>query len=268
MHFSFLLKENIDRTFDLFDRYINNMSTSEKVGTLLSFGTVGVSSFFIIPRISPMRALILGFRSLIKRQKVKSQRIEDIEKIRDKVHDYLSQSYDQFLVVRGPKGIGKTVAIKSALANTWSVCFTKNSILPGENKKVIIDQVLTDFTNIKIGWFNKTQTAEHVIFWNNIFTFGVRKPIIVISAQERKKGEPYAQVAEAARDLADMGIRVIIDSSEGALRNDPFTLRECFIELEPMPIEMLKKIPEIQKLIGFLEKEGIFNEVIQKSETI
>ena len=180
----------------------------------------------------------------------------------------MSESNDQFVVVRGPKGIGKTVAIQSAMANTWSVCYTARSISPGTNKEAIVDRVLRDFTNIQLGWFDKTQAAKHIIFWNNIFTFGFRKPIIVISAQERKKDEPYAQVAEAARDLADMGIRVIIDSSEGALLNEPFTLRECFIELEPMPIEMLKKIPEIQKLIGFLEKEDIFNEVFLKCETI
>jgi hypothetical protein len=107
--------------------------------------------------------------------------------------------------------------------------------------------------------------------WNSFFTFlsgRRRKPIIVISAQERQKDQPHAQIAEAARELAFMGIRVIIDSSDGALFNHPFTLRELFIELEPMPLDLIEKMPEIQELIDFLKKNNMYDEVIQYTETI
>jgi hypothetical protein len=149
----------------------------------------------------------------------------------------LAITTDQFLVVRGPKGIGKTVAIENALAHTWSVCYVRRPIEPGTRKSQIVDQVLDDFTNIENRFLTKDKATNHVLFWNSVFTLGRHKPIIVISAQERLKDQPHAHIAEAARDLAKMGMRVIIDSSEGALFNHPLTLRETFIEMEPMSLD-------------------------------
>lgn len=107
---------------------------------------------------------------------------------------------------------------------------------------------------------SRDKATNHVLFWNSVFTLGRRKPIIVISAQERLKGQPHAHIAEAARDLAKMGMRVIIDSSDGALFNHPLTLRETFIEMEPMSLDLIEKMPEIQELIDFLKKNNIFDE--------
>lgn len=210
--------------------------------------------------------LFLGFRSLIRGPPTKSLRLKDVQLIRETVHIDLQNTKDQFLVVKGPKGIGKTVAIESALAHTWLVCYIENPIPPGMNKLEIVNQVLDDFTNIENRFLKKNRATKHVLFWNSFFTSlsgRHRKPIIVISAQERKKGEPYAQVEEAARDLAIKGIRVVIDSSDASLSKDHVTIREHVIEIEPMSLDLVLQIPEIKELIEFLKKNNIFDEVSQ-----
>lgn len=257
-------QENLNRTFKLIDKSIEvflKLSPLQQVGT---FVTISATSLYGIPRISPiLRTLFLGFRSLIRGPQTKSLRSKDVEIIRENVHNDLAITTDQFLVVRGPKGIGKTVAIENALAHTWSVCYVRRPIEPGTRKSQIVDQVLDDFTNIENRFLTKDKATNHVLFWNSVFTLGRRKPIIVISAQERLNGQPHAHIAEAARDLAKMGMRVIIDSSDGALYSHPLTKRELFIEMEPMSLDLIEKMPEIQELIDFLKKNNIFDEAIQ-----
>lgn len=138
------------------------------------------------------------------------------------------------------------------------------------NKIKIVDQVFGDFTDMRASFNKKKTAAKYLILWNNFFTFlsgRRRKPIIVITAEERHKGEPYAQIAEAARDLAYMGIRVVIDCPDSALYNPPFTLREIFYEMEPMSLDLIEQIPEIQGLIAFLKKNNMFDEVIEYTQT-
>ena len=104
--------------------------------------------------------------------------------------------------------------------------------------------------------------------WNKIFTVcfsgRVRKPIIVIPTQERRKDEQYAQIGEAACDLAAMGLRVIVDNDSGLL-DFAITNHEFIIEMEPMSIELINKMPQIQKLIDFLKNEDLYDEVFQNS---
>lgn len=184
-------QENLNRTFKLIDKSIEvflKLSPLQQVGT---FVTISATSLYGIPRISPiLRTLFLGFRSLIRGPQTKSLRSKDVEIIRENVHNDLAITTDQFLVVRGPKGIGKTVAIENALAHTWSVCYVRRPIEPGTRKSQIVDQVLYDFTNIENRFLTKDKATNHVLFWNSVFTLGRRKPIIVISAQERLEGQP------------------------------------------------------------------------------
>jgi hypothetical protein len=154
-------QENLDRTLKLIDKSIEvflKLSPLQQFGTVV---TVGLTSVLAVPRISPIRALFLGFRSVIRGPQTKSLRSKDVFEIRKRVHNELQKTKDQFLVVRGPKGIGKTVAIENALAHTWSVCYVQNAIKPGKDKDEIVDQVLGDFTNIRVGFINKTTATKH-----------------------------------------------------------------------------------------------------------
>ena len=98
--------------------------------------------------------------------------------------------------------------------------------------------------------------------WNRILTLGFKQPILVISAAERQKGQPYSEIASAARDLANMGLRVVIDSSEGALTDAPQTLREYYIEVEPMSLDIVNQMPQLTCLLKFLRNEKLYDEVI------
>ena len=97
--------------------------------------------------------------------------------------------------------------------------------------------------------------------WNRILTLGFKQPILVISAAERQKGQPYSEIASAATDLANMGLRVVIDSSEGALTDESRTLTECYIEVEPMSLETVNQMPELTNLLKFLRNEKLYDEV-------
>ena len=115
---------------------MNNKDNGKKYSeatSMLSKTVITITAIGVLVR-SPLRAISLGLRSLIRRPKVKSLRSNEIETIRTKVHCNLNQGNDQFLVVRGPMGIGKSLVIRNALAHTWGAFFASYSITP-EMKK-------------------------------------------------------------------------------------------------------------------------------------
>lgn len=156
--------QDLEKFIDKSAEISNKRSTLEKFGAAI---TIVGTSIYAIPRVSPiLRVLFLGFRSLIRGSSTKSLRSKDVELIRRIVHNDLQTTKDQFLVVKGPKGIGKSVAIENALAHSWSVCYIESPIQPGMNKIEIIDQVLDDFTDIDNRFIRKSKATKHVIFWN------------------------------------------------------------------------------------------------------
>ena len=250
----------VEFSLEIIDSFLQ--LANSKIGVALTLTSATLGPAFLFKRVGFRRALVVGISSLFRGPPVKSQRTADVANIREVVHRLLAQSPDQFLVVRGPKGIGKTIAIENALAHTCGVCYAGDPIQPGNTKDYIVDKALTGFTTIGANpWIDKDRVARRVIMWHRIFFLG-RKPIMVISAQERKKGEPYAQIAEAARDLAKKGLRVIVDTSDGALTNQPLTLRELYIEMEPMSLETINQMPELVEFIKFLKEQDIYNEVL------
>ena len=164
------------------EKVINTPTLFETVVTIAAVGALVRS---------PLRALSLGLRSLIRRPQVKSLRSNEIETIRTKVHCNLNQGNDQFLVVRGPMGIGKSLVIRNALSHTWGAFFTSYSITPGMKKGEIMDKVLHDFafsTGFPYPCIYKIRVAERLIWWNNFLTSlsgHRRKPIVVIRVDER-----------------------------------------------------------------------------------
>ena len=81
----------------------------------------------------------------------------------------------------------------------------------------------------------------------------------MLRVPERERGEPYAQVTSAVRDLADIyGLRVIVDGSPNSL---PPTLiatkRETVIAVGPMSKEQIESIPEFKDLIVFLKSHDL-----------
>lgn len=72
------------------------MSPLEQAGTVIA---VGLTSVLVVPRISPIRALFLGFRSLIRGPKTKSLRSNDVFEIRKRVNnnENMKKLLDEFV---------------------------------------------------------------------------------------------------------------------------------------------------------------------------
>jgi hypothetical protein len=107
-----------------------------------------------------------------------------------------------------------------------------------------------------------------------------RSPIVVIAAKERsvEMSEDYAQVPSAARELATMGFRVIVDAAPNSYPNERIG-RERFLALSDLPVEvfvldqsrtigyfffqstffiqMFRKDPEFRSMFRLLSKLGI-----------
>ena len=224
---------------------------------------IGATTAFTALPIAPFkigfgRACMLAVRSKFFKPLKQSQRKNDIEIIlRDYVNNK-SQELDQYLIVQGPRGIGKTCAIRTALQRTCGVSFIKG-VRPETQKELIMDKALTEITNIRINFIDKTASAERVIWWYR-FLFR-RRPILVIPADERSVDQKYAELPQAARQLADYNVFVIIDASNNAIPTR-FTERELIYEMQPMPDEIITTLPQLIKLFDFLKLTNLYEDVL------
>ncbi len=83
--------------------------------TILSIAAIGLASgsvFGVIPRVGPVRALSLHFKSYLKAPKPLSVRKSDINQLTDLL---LSMERGEYITVTGGKGIGKTCLIDTTL---------------------------------------------------------------------------------------------------------------------------------------------------------
>lgn len=229
----------------------------------------------VIPRVGPVRALSLGFKSYFKTTYPLSVRKSDINQLSDSL---LWMEKGEYITVTGGKGIGKSCLIDTTLNRQFGVvkisvsCFlysifvyvnVKLNMLffvqtkSGADKDIIIDLALRALTGIQIDFLKPVGSARRLLFFYS-FLFK-RSPIVVIRVPERERGEQYPQVTSAVRDLTDLyGLRVVVDGSPNSL---PPTLiatkREVVVAIEPMSKEQIDYIPEYKDLIDFLKSHNL-----------
>lgn len=220
--------------------------------------TTILSTIFVIRRIGLSRALALAIHSRFKSPEVISQRSVDVKLIKEKINGVLNRRHDVFLIVNGPKGVGRTAAVETALQRTYGVCWVYGSIQPGMDKDRIVSRVLGALTKNQLNWIKEQETARRVIFWHRFY----RKPVVVLSAQACRPGQQYAQITEAARDLAIMGLRIVIDCPDGALPEESLTKRELIHEMQPMNLEEINRIPELNRLIQYLKNREMYDVIV------
>jgi len=202
------------------------------------------------PKIGFGRACMLGIRSKFFKPRKQSQRETDIEII---LREFVNNKHlqpDQYLIVKGQKGIGKTCVIATALQRTFGVSFM-GGVRPETNKDFIMSQALTSITNISFDFINRKRSAERVIWWYQLLFR--RRPILVIPADEREEGQKYAELPQSARELAKYGVFVIIDASDNSLPPQE-TTREHIYEMQPMPDNIIVTLPQLIELFDFLKK--------------
>ena len=233
---------------------------SQMVPVILPFltATTVFTSLPFAPKIGFGRACMLGIRSIFFKPLTQSQRKSDIEIILRKYVNNKSLQPDQYLVVQGQKGIGKTCVIETALQRTFGVSFM-GSVPPETKQDLITSQALTSITNISVNFINRKRSAERVIWWYQLLFR--RRPILVISAGERYEDQKYAELPQSARELAAYGVFVIIDASDNAM-SPKVTTREHIYEMQPMPDNVIVTLPQLIKFFDFLKKINLSEEFL------
>jgi hypothetical protein len=221
---------------------------------LLPFvGGVTVASISgIAPRIGPGRALYIAFRSKVTPYRGElSVRKELIPQLIS-LSKFRRQNY---VVVTGPKGVGKSCLIDTAFQNTCGVA--RIQVKSGLDENAIVDAALRELTGLssRFSVANPYVNARRVVFWYRLLSRG-DSPIIIINASERQPGQPYASLAAASRILNEhFQLRVVIDGSPGALEPMLFrTKRESVLEIGAMDRAMIERLPQLQTLFAFVTR--------------
>jgi hypothetical protein len=204
----------------------------------------------VVPRVGPGRALALAARSWMHRAKKVSQRDDATRTLCGMLRNL---GEDQYIVVTGQKGVGKTVVVNTATQRTCGVVSVP--VAPGTPQKNIVADVLSEIANSRVGFIDPRPSVRRILWWYGLF---LPRPLVVLRAGERRDGQDYADIPGAARELAGYGLRVLIDGSTNSLPSEVLTtLRQDVLELEPMPRNILRSIPEYESLIHVLHEEGL-----------
>ena len=197
------------------------------------------------------RALALALRSRLARApSPQSARAADVLALRDTL---ASTSPGRYVVVQGPKGVGKTCVVETALQRTCGVVVVE--VAPGAPHNAIVSSALASIVGIRSNWWDPRPSALHVLWW---YRWLLPPPIIVLRVSERPAGKEYPGTAGAVRSLVDCGFRAVIDSPPDSLEPGTLaTLRQAVIELGPMPRALLFSLPEHAALFAALRKADL-----------
>ena len=203
----------------------------------------------MVPRLGPMRAIVLGLSTRFRRAQGVSQRpeVRTLRTMLSTVHR------DQYVVVSGPKGVGVTCMVDTALQCTAGVVNVRVPAGAGEDE--ILADAFKAITRSNFSFLDHSASARRVLWWHHFF---FRQPAtVVLRASERKPTQQYADLGSSARALTqDYGARVLIDAPNNSLP-DAATKRERVLELEPMPREVLEQLPELQLLHEALKSASL-----------
>lgn len=207
-------------------------------------------------RVGPGRALGLAIRSrLFRRADPFTARTEELAKLRSAL---ATKKKERYVVVVGPKGVGKTVLVRSATATCGVVDVEVDGGTSG--KEILRDAYSAIVGNAliyKLQFMNPMRAALRVLRFYKLLNFVSRQaPTVVFHLKERpqNKGE-FAAITGAVRTLSDQGFRVIVDSSTHAAPIDLLnTTRQIVFEVDFMPAAVVARIPEYRALFSELEK--------------
>ena len=207
----------------------------------------------LVPRLGPGRAAVLALTSrLFLRASPASQRACDVQRLRAMLS---TARKDQYVVVAGPKGVGKTCLVETATRFTCGVVAVR--VPAGTAEKDILADVFTAVTRYYIRALDLSGSARRVLWWHHLL---FRTPAtVILQAAERKPSEGFAALDSAARTLSyDYGARVIIDASNNSLPGSALaTLREKVLDVEPMTRPVLEALPELEELLEALRDAGL-----------
>ena len=230
--------------------HVANVATVIATFAAVSAGPAAIG-LGLVPRAGPGRALVLALRSRLARApSPQSARAADVLALRKTLE---STSQGRYVVVQGPKGVGKSCVVETALQRTCGVVVVR--VTPGTREDAIVSSALASIAGIRSSMWDPRPSALRVLWW---YRWLLPPPIVVLRVSERPAGEPFAQTAGAVRSLVDYGFRAVIDSSPNSLEPGTLaTLRQDAIELGPMPRALLFSLPEHAALCEALREAGL-----------
>ena len=256
----------------------------------LGAGAVTLSAAGLVPRVGPVRAVVLGLTSKAfpmgdPRVSVRDIEAGDLRKMLSKC------PRDEYVVVVGGKGVGESVVWLGVFARrarkdrspvTLASLSSRPSPSlphrpPGKGKTCLVDTVvrkkfgvvrvdvmsgtpvvaivadaLLAITRSNLRFLDHKTSARRVLAWHQrIFR---TRATVVLHALERSAGKPAAEIGAAARVLCRLGALVLVDTSYNALETAALhTIRQNVVYVDLMPREMLEAIDELGEFIGALK---------------
>lgn len=161
-----------------------------------------------------------------------------------------------YLVVTGDKGVGKSCLLNSATSKTAVVIEVEAPA--GDSHHMIIKNTLQSLPNLPYDFIRPERSARRVILCHRLFIFG-RTPIIVIHAAKRKIGQETASLTSAVRSLVDnYHLPVIVDGSPNSIDDTLLrTKRADVVEIQPMTKDMIWSLPQLKDLLQIVKESGL-----------
>jgi hypothetical protein len=214
-----------------------------------------------VPRAGPGRAFVIAVSSFLRpARRPFSWNTESLARLNN--HLAVRDWGSEYIVVIGPKGVGKTCLINTALNNRAGIIRVEAS--SGQTVPEIRENVMRAVTNLS----NRIQNAEpsfrRVVWWYPFFACGNR-PVVVLNLAERSHAEEYAHVTGAVRVLAEeFKLRVIVDASPNAIEAALLKTNRCIeVNVDPMPETVIQSVPEFTEVQRWLQEANLLETVME-----
>lgn len=239
---------------ELLDTIVTFANTWQGVATMAVTTSATLSS--LVPRVGPGRALGLAAKSVFFfRPTYKSVRTEEIVALNKMFAHIKDNRNGSYIVVKGAKGVGKSVLIDSKFSHCPGVLRVR--VRAGVKGDAIVENVYREVARLSSNLFSAKVSARRVTMWFRFFFMG-KAPIIVLEVSERESAKPFAELTSVVRELSAEGYKVVVDSSENSLSPEvTATGREYVLKVLPMSQTQLYRIPEFRKLFEMLASKKL-----------
>lgn len=211
----------------------------------------------LLPRVGLGRAIGLALRSKIFPVKLRtiSHRTADVSVVKTALEWLARQNY---VVVTGPMGSGKSTVVETAL---WRTCGVVRMTGYGDmTAEEVIKAALAEVAGTsEFFYLDPHLNAARVLFFYNLLR--PKPPIVVINVygHERRTKTSYDGVIGGTRELTELGYRVIIDASTHDLPDRLLHAnRQEVLTIGPMSLEVMETVPEFRRIFDLLKELNRF----------